>query len=156
MREVLLTVRLACSELADMSLLLHSLVSRLPAELQQQHRSEQQATLQADPSMGAEQLRLVEEGPSRVAPISAGSPKHARSSPSATELLQQKAEKWKARCHDLRRELAALSVESVAKDATLQVDLPEQQKLPLRVYPGMDTPAFSTNTFQTPSTSDRY
>ena len=111
-REVLLTVRLACSELADMHILLHNLASHLP---------EQQAPQQADERMGTEHVHAVEERPGRVAPTSVSTPEHARPSPAEMALLQQKAEKWKTRCHDLRRELAALSVEATARDATLQV-----------------------------------
>ena len=118
MREVLLTVQVACSELAHMRLLLQSLTSRLPADVMQQVRSEQQA----DQGMGAEQVQVSEGGPSRVEPRSGSSDQH-NSSTAAMERLQQKAEKWKARCHDLQRELAALSVETAARDAALQVVL---------------------------------
>ena len=118
MREVLLTVQVACSELADMRLLLHGLTSRLPADVMQQARPEEQA----DQGVGAEQMHASEDGPSRVEP-NLGSSDHYNSSTAAMERLQQKAEKWKARCHDLQRELAALSVETAARDAALQVVL---------------------------------
>ena len=125
MREVLLTVQVACSELEDMRLLLHNLMSRMPADLTQQVWSEQQA----GQGMGAEEVQVSGGCPSRAEPRSASSD-HAHSSPAAVEQLQQKAEKWKARCHDLQRELAALSVETAARDAALQVVLLENKALP--------------------------
>ncbi len=125
MREVLLTVQLACSELAEMRLLLHSLMSGQPAHTIRQQRSEQQA----DQGMGAEPLYASEEGLSRIEPRLLRAD-HIYSSSNAMEQLQQKAEKWKARCHDLQRELAALSVETAARDAALQVVLPHRTPSP--------------------------
>ena len=125
MKEVLLTVQVACSELADMRLLLHSLMTCLPAGMQQKHLSQQ-----ADQGMSAEQPHRPEEAPSRVEAKSATSDQ-AHSSLVAVEQLQQKADKWKARCHDLQRELAALSVEAAARDAALQVILSYMARVPL-------------------------
>lgn len=131
LKEVLLTVQLACAELADMRLLLHSLTSCLPANMGQQHLSQQPASQQADQAMSAEQAHPPEQGPSSIEPRSASS-NQAHSSPVALERLQQKAEKWKARCHDLQRELAALSVEAAARDAALQVDSSCRHECPCR------------------------
>ena len=45
----------------------------------------------------------------------------ADSPPAAEAAWQQKAEKWKARCHRLQQDMNALSVEAAARDAALQV-----------------------------------
>ena len=118
MREVLITIQRACSELAEMRLLLHSMEMGLPADREERHLSAQQAGHDTI----AEQIHSYEESPSRVAPSSARS-EHARTSPESVERAQQRAEKWKARCHDLQRDLADLSVEAAARDAALQVCL---------------------------------
>ena len=64
------------------------------------------------------------------------------SSPAAEAVWQQKAEKWKARCHELRQEISALSVEAAARDAALQVRLTSSCNLKLKeaLCAFMDTP----------------
>ena len=52
---------------------------------------------------------------SEQASLDAGAP------PAAEAVWQQKAEKWKARCHRLQQDMNALSVEAAARDAALQV-----------------------------------
>lgn len=61
------------------------------------------------------------------APVKAGpsgqahSPEQAQGMPAAAAATQQKAEKWKARCHELQREISALSAGAAAREAALTV-----------------------------------
>lgn len=132
MRQVLLTVQMAGSELADMRLLLHSLTTHLPAHLatsaadrSHEYMSEVQASQGPGHSrqMRTEQGQTAEQSPNKMAVSGPLSSEQAQTSPGALERLQQTAAKWKSRCHDLQREMAGQSIDAAAKNAALQVVL---------------------------------
>ena len=62
-----------------------------------------------------------EEEPGTALAQSQQAARDADSSPAAETVWQQKAEKWKARCHKMQQDMNTLSVEAAARDAALQV-----------------------------------
>lgn len=159
MREVLLTVQMAGSELGDMRLLLHSLTTHLPAHLaasaadsSHHYLSVLQASQGVSHSrqMRTEQGQKVEQSPHKMAVSDPASSEHAQSSPAAVERLQQTAAKRKSRCSlDLQREMAGRSVEAAAKNAALQVVLFQDVQIHNRAclqHPGIFTGPLHSST----------